>query len=372
MKIAEHQDENVNAALRRLEKHINAVGGIKSVNVMENCSIDVDRTLQLRAEFPDAPAVLTGLVVCVSGTHTLGIEDAAWLYPDIGRGRSIFDAAEVTNEALRDIELGSFHDAATINQTVEFDEMGNEMRSKNLVIDSAAKCIDSWQYIRSGKNMSTLMEAWMDNEGVPGLDARVDMAKEAGAGEASYEDVTCGMYSDGQHIYVANHAVKLDDMEEVLVRHSALGGYRFEDTRDVEGPFVPSDLGYAGETYSFENLNDQTKARIDNNFVWSDGDSFNTLVLRPPQVKKGPGRNALRTAFGVFSANKVSHMMSAEEILRVAPPNATVSIPVDMSHALFNKIVHAHKKLDDIGFHVFSLNSRNKVDVSMDVLKEIC
>jgi hypothetical protein len=371
MKIPDHSDEQVNAALRRLEEHANSVSGIKSVTLMDNCSIDVDRTLQLRAKHPDAPSVLTGLVVCVNGNYKLGIEDAAWLYPDIGRGRSVFEATNVSDEAVRDIELGKFHDAATINQTVEFDEMGNEMRSKNLVIDSAVGGIHAWSYIEQKATMSNLMEAWMDNEGVQGLDARIEMAKEAGAGEATYEDVTCGMYSDGQHIYVANHAVKMDDMEEVLVRHSALGGYRFVDTRDMNGPFVSCDMGYAADTYSFEELNEKTRARIDNNFIWSNGDSFNTLILRPPQVKKGPGRNALRTVFGVFSANKVSHMMSAPEILRVAPPNATVSIPVDMAHPLFNKIVHAHKRLDNIGFNVFNLNARDNVDVNMDVLREI-
>lgn len=371
MKIPEHSNEQINAALRRLEKHANSVSGIKSVTLMDNCSIDVDRTLQLQAEYPDAPSVLTGLVVCVNGNYRLSLEDAAWLYPDIGRGRSIFEASDVSNEAVRDIDLGKFHDAATINQTVEFDDMGNEMKTKSLVIDSAIGGIDGWKFIREKSTMTNLMEQWMDNEGVQGLDARLEMAKEAGAGEATYEDITCGMYSDGQHIFVANHAVKMDDMEEVLVRHSALAGYRFADTRDMEGPFVACDMGYAIDTYSFDELNEKTRNRIDNNFVWSGGDSFNTLILRPPQVRKGPGSNALRTAFGVFSANKVSHMMSASEILRVAPPNATVSIPVDMSHALFNKIVHAHKRLDEIGFNVFNLNARDNVDVGMDVLREI-
>lgn len=365
----------VRDALHRLENHMNKQGSlVQGVQVLSNVSVDVDQSLHLRSIHSDAPDVLTGLIVTVKPQYKLSVEDAAWLYRDLGRGRSMFDADNVDASSLHDIEVGDFHDAVTINRVLDIDEWGNTMEKSSLIIDSAQECLNAWDFLKNNSSMSTVMEAWMDNEGVKGLDARTSIASDLGCENVAYEDISVGLYSDGQNIYHANHAVKIDDdMKAVIVRHSALGGYRLKDIND-DVAFVPCDYGFADKTYNFSSLDDRTKARIKQKFFWKNGDTFNTLVIRPPSVKQQgdkPGE-ILRTETGMFSANRVSHMMNADELVEAAPHDALIQVPVDMMHELFSALVHAHKHLDTCGFQIFGRDvSDGTMAVPMRIIHEV-
>lgn len=362
-------------ALQRLESHMNKQSNyVQGVQVLSNVSVDVDRSLHLRSLYDDAPDVLTGLIVTVKPQYKLSVQDASWLYPDLGRGRSMFDADNVDTSAIHDIEVGAFHDSVTINRVLDIDEWGNTSEKSSLIIDSAMDSINGWDFINNDSTMSNLMEKWMDNEGVNGLDARAGIAQDLGCDKVAYEDISVGLYSDGQNIYHANHAVKVDEESQgVLVRHSALGGYRMKDISH-EVAFVPSDYGYSEKTYNFANLDDRTKGRIKSKFFWKNGDTFNTLVIRPPALKQNgdkPGE-ILRTDMGMFSANRVSHMMSAEELVEAAPHDALIQVPVDMMHDLFSALVHAHKHLDTCGFHIFGRDvSEGSMAVPMRIIHEV-
>ncbi len=372
--IPSNVSNRVRDGLIRLEEHMNKQASlVQGVTVFDNISVDVDQSLHLRSKYSEAPDVLTGLLVTVKPQYTLSVEDAAWLYPDLGRGRSMFNADNVDSSALHDIEVGKFHDAVTINRALDIDEWGNTSERSSLVIDSAVSSINAWDFIEGG-NMNQVMEKWMDNEGVQGLNARVAMAKELGCDEVVYEDISVGLYSDGQNIYHANHAVKIDnEVKSVLVRHSSLGGYRLKDVTG-DASFVPSDYGYSESTYNFQKLDDRTKARIKTQFHWKNGDTFNTLVIRPPTQKQHgekPGE-ILRTEMGMFSANRVSHMMSAEELVDAAPSDALIQVPVDMTHDLFSNLVHAHKHLDSCGFQIFGRDVTDGVmAVPMRIITEV-
>jgi hypothetical protein len=349
---------------------------VDSVTILNNVSIDMDRTLEYRqqcADFKDR-YVLHGIVVSVKSRYQLGPMDAMWLPKDLGRGRSIFDAQDVDKSALEDVTLGGFNDSVTINRTLEIDDMGNVKENSMLIIDTGLESLNSWEFIADGKNVNQLMEAWQLNEGVMNMDRRVAIAKEIGSEQLTYEDTTCALYHDGTFVYVTNGAVKNEeDMSRNLFRHSALGGYRFKEVTDNSEPFVQSDYGLADKTYGFSDLDERTSQRLQKNYHWKGDSEFNTFVLRPPSVKSTdkPGE-ILRTEYGYFSANDISHMMDADDILHIAPPDSSIKVPIDMQHSLFQKIVFNHKELDAMGFHIFSkAHTGEAISVPVKVIQQL-
>lgn len=367
----------VNDALEDLNDHlVNQRSFVDDVTVLQNVSIDMDRTLEYRQDCPEFKNsyVLRGIVVAVKSRYKLSALDAMWLPKDLGRGRSIFDATSIDKSALEDIKLGDFNDSATINRTLEIDDMGNVKENSMLIIDTGLESLNSWDFLSEGKSVNDLMEVWQQNEGIMNMDRRVAIAKEVGSDDLIYEDTTCALYHDGTYVYVANAAVKNEeDMQKILFRHSALGGYRFKEVTDKSIPFIQSDYGFAPKTYGFADLDERTSKRLEVNYHWHGDSQFNTFVLRPPSIKSTdkPGE-ILRTEYGYFSPNNVSHMMSAEDILHVAPPNSKISVPIDMQHNLFQKIVFNHKKLDEIGFHIFSkAHIGESIQVPINVIKQL-
>lgn len=349
---------------------------VDGVTVLPNVSVDMDRTLEYRQSCKDFDKlhVLRGVVVAVKGRYKLDNQDAIWMPKDLGRGRSIFNADDVDNSALEDVQLGDFNDSVTINRTLEIDDMGNVKENALLVVDTGLESLNSWDFLDGSHTINSLMEAWQQNEGVLNMDKRVSIAKEVGSEDLVYEDSTCALYHDGTYVYVANHAVKNDeDMEKVLFRHSSLGGYRFKDLADNTQPFIQSDYGLSDKTYGYSDLDKKTVARLQKNYHWKGNSEFNTYVLRPPSIKSSakPGE-ILRTEFGYFSPNDVSHMMDSADILHIAPPNASITVPIDMEHALFRKLVFKHKEMDKVGFHIFSeAHTGGMVKVPVDVIKNL-
>lgn len=375
--IADSLPVDVKEALEDLNDHLSEQrAAVDEVTVLKNVSIDMDRTLQYRQsceEFKNL-SVLRGVVVSVKSRYKLGPLDAMWLPKDLGRGRSIFDAQDVDRSALEDVQLGDFNDSVTINRTLEIDDMGNVKENSMLIIDTGLESLNSWDFLDGSKSVQDLMEAWQSNEGLMNMDRRVNIAKEVGTEELIYEDTTCALYHDGTYVYVANAAVKNEeDMTRILFRHSALGGYRFKEVSDKSAPFIQSDYGFASKTYGYADLDDRTSQRLEKCYHWKGKSDFNTFVLRPPSAKSTdkPGE-ILRTEYGYFSNNDISHMMSAEDILHVAPPSSSISVPIDMQHNLFQRLVFSHKELDKIGFHIFSkAHTGNSIEVPVSVIQKM-
>lgn len=367
----------VSEALEDLNDHLSKQSPyVDNVSVLENVSVDMDRTLQYRQQceaFADKH-ILRGIVVTVKSSYKLSPLDAMWMPKELGRGRSIFDAEGVDRSALEDIKLGDFNDSITVNKTLDIDEMGNVKENSMLIVDTGIDSMDSWEYLTSKNTLASMMESWQQNEGIMNMDRRVQIAKEVGTEKLIYEDTTCALYHDGTYIYVANHGVKNDeDMEKALYRHSSLGGYRFKDSTDKSVAFIQSDYGLGEKTYGYADLDDRTKKRLEQNYHWNGKSQFNTYVLRPPSIKSSdkPGE-ILRTEYGYFSPNDVSHMMDSEDILHIAPPNSSITVPIDMQHSLFQRLVFSHKELDKVGFHIFSkAHTGNSIEVPVNVIKQL-
>ena len=349
---------------------------VDSVTVLPNVCVDMDRTLEYRYLCKDFDKlhVLRGVVVSVKGRYKLDYQDAIWMPKDLGRGRSIFDANDVDKSALEDVKLGDLNDSVTINRTLEIDDMGNVKENALLVVDTGLESLNSWDFLDGSHTINSLMEEWQQNEGVINMDKRMSIAKEVGSDSLVYEDTTCALYHDGTYVYVANCAVKNDDeMDKVLFRHSSLGGFRLKELSNDTRPFIQSDYGLSDKTYGYADLDDRTVKRLKNNYHWKGGCEFNTYVLRPPSAKSTdkPGE-ILRTEFGYFSANDVSHMMDSADILHIAPPNASITVPIDMEHALFHMIVLKHKEMDKVGFHIFSeAHTGDSIKVPVSVIKSL-
>lgn len=352
-------NEALEAVMTTLNKQAQHV---KSVSVLSNFSVDTEAALS-----NGLPVVVQGIVVCLSKEYKLSPEDASWFHPDVARGRSVFSLdAPVPKSVLQSLNLQGYNNSAGEYQISTPDEFGCEQTQNRLVVNTSAKELLSDKYnewLTNGITAGELDAQWkrMKFDSAYSIlkqaeQLRVDVAKRVSkTAELVHSDMTHTVLSDIQNVYIANAAVRT--REQLLVKSSALGGYRMYSTVKTDRRFFPANLGIAPTFYAWDDLSSQNCSRIVNTCMWSGDLAFSTQVMRPPAVKNVKAmeeelgmtlRDTLKMRQCAFSgSDRIIDKLSPSEVLQLTPTaeqspvaQALIGAPLSMSHVVMQNLMH--------------------------------
>lgn len=334
---------------------------VKSVSVLSNFSVDTEAALS-----NDLPVVVQGLVVCLQKEYKFSPEDASWFHPDVARGRSVFSlSAAVPKSKLEALEMSGLNNSVGEYQISTPDEFGCEQIENRLVVNTSAKELLSEKYkewLSNGVTAGELDNQWkrMKFDSAYSIAKKAEMMRNEVAKSVSadaklvHSDMSHTVLSDIQHVYVANAAVRAAD--SILVKSSALGGYRMYSTNKTERRFFPSNLGISPTFYAWNDLSSQNCSRIVNTCMWSGDLAFNTQVMRPPSVKNIKAmeedlvitlRDTLKMRHCSFSgSDTIVDKLSPTDVLKLTPtreqsPNAheLIASPLTMNHVVMQNLM---------------------------------
>tara|TARA_B110000091_G_scaffold130897_1_gene140352 strand:- start:21407 stop:22606 length:1200 start_codon:yes stop_codon:yes gene_type:complete len=350
--LQESEESALQSVLQTLQKQS---AEVKSVTVLPNFSIDTDTALQM-----NVPLVTQGLVVCVSRNYTLSRDDMSWFHPSVGRGRSVYAIDAPTNKTkLQSVTFSTQGSSVGEFVTSHPDEFGCEDVVHHIVVDTApdlsalyAKWLDSsltagevqqeWKrtQFKQAKSVSAYSQSHRDSL-VRGF-----------AHSSMYTDTINDVLSDISHVYFTNNCVK-QHSTRVLVKSSALGGYRMYTTTNTEHQFYPASLGTVSGFYSWSDMTPKNMARIESSCSWDDKLSFNTQVMRPPALRAATVRK-VEDEYGLTSKEnlvmRLSHFsgsaafvdkMSPNHVFQLSPESNSdyITAPIDPTHPVFSKVV---------------------------------
>ena len=172
-------------------------------------------------------------------------------------------------------------------------------------------------------------------------------------------DTVNAVLSDIENIYFTNNAVRPGSDGNVLVKFSALGGYREYATEHTKQKFYPATLGTASQYYSWSQMTPQNCARIEQSCSWSGRLKFNTQVMTPPAVQTKALR-AIEDEYGLSHQNTLAMRLSAFSasdsfVDKIAPAdlynlepapthiksaNDYITAPMTMSHPVMNNLMN--------------------------------
>ena len=348
--------ETVMATLNKQAEHV------KSVSVLSNFSVDTEAALSA-----GLPVVVQGIVVCLHKEYKLSPEDMSWFHPDVARGRSVFSLdAPVAKSVLEGLKISGQGNSVGEYQISTPDEFGCEQLENRLVVNMSAKellCDTYQEWLTAGVTAGELDTQWkrmkFDNAYsivTKSAQMRAEIAKRvSSAATLVHSDVSHSVLSDVQYVYIANAAVRTAD--KVLVKSSALGGYRMYATSKTERRFFPSNLGVSPTFYAWDDLSQQNCSRIVNTCTWSGDLAFNTQVMRPPSVKNIKAMeedlavtlsDTLKMRHCSFSgSDAIVDKLSPNDVLKLTPtqkqsPNATphIAAPLTMEHPVMHNLMH--------------------------------
>lgn len=359
--------ENALASMtQQLEKQQNQV---KSIQLLANFSIDSLATLQ------HGQPILQGLVVQVAPEYKLGAADVSWFHPDIASGRSVFKTDEfISKSTLASIGLDGIQSSVGSYTTSKPDEFGCESVQHHIVVDTtASEMLGSLyqKWISTGQTAGDVDKQWkrMQFDNAYGVKeattlARKEIAFKVQAGvEELYTDTVKDILSDTTSVYFTNSAVKTNDAQ-ILVKSSALGGYRMYGATNTGIRFYPATLGTMNDYYSFKTLSRQNCARIEESCTWAGELEFNAQVMSKPAITGARVRSleeeyemSFRDTFSmntaVFSPSDSVHDLFAPIDLHNLHPDegvqnakAYITAPVDMNHPVLKHIMANINQID--------------------------
>lgn len=352
----------LNKIVARLEQQAELV---KSVHVLANFSVDTDASLKLGQQ-----PIAQGLVVAVKKGYKITEEDQSWFHPSIARGRSVFALNEpLTAAQLKANELTGVNGSVGEYLISRPDEFGCEQLEHRLVVDTSeedmllplykkwvqqnatAGDVDKqWKRMKFGDTYSVTTKT---------MQARRDLANKIAPGcKEIMSDTVNAVLSDTEHIYFTNNAILAGGGTDILVKTSALGGYRQYGVTEAKKTFYPATLGTANNYYSWDNMAPRNCARIENTCSWDGELTFNTQVMKPPAIAPKAVRgfeDEYALTHQDTLAMRISHFspsdafvdkMDPKDVFKLHPSpekvsHATdfISAPATMSHPVMNKMM---------------------------------
>jgi hypothetical protein len=372
---------------------------VKSVSVLANFSIDKLASLQHNC------TVVSGIVVHVSKDYKLSPKDKSWFHPDIATGRSVFQVNQVVVPSkFKSIELDGIQSSIGEYSISRPDEFGCETVQRNIVVDTSASALLNALYnkwINTGVTAGEVDKQWkrmkfQDKYGIVAAveDIRTKMVQKIDSkARLVYSDTVCAVLSDSTSIYFTNNAVKRTS-ENVLIKSSALGGYRMYNSTNDTVIFYPASLGSANDYYSWDKMTPKNCQRIENSCAWDGELAFNAVVMRPPSIS-GQNIRKMEDAYELsfrdtltmntarFSpTDDVRDNISPEELLKLHPDSQHISnarnfieAPVNMQHPvlnhLMNNIQHIQSQFPD--FHLFNpqIMKNGRLKIPKEIYKQI-
>jgi len=365
--------------LQRLEQQADHV---KSVHVLPNFSVDTDISLKLG----NGP-IAQGLVVCVAKSYTLGPEDRQWFHPSIARGRSVFAVEHPLSKAqLVSVQLDGANSSVGEYTISKPDDFGCEQTEHRIVVDvseeemllplykkwiqqgvTAGDVDKQWKRMKFGDTYSIIAKT---------EHMRHELAQVIAPGcQLVMTDTVNAVLSDIEHVYFTNNVTRASNEKSILMKSSALGGYRMYNALDSKHRFYPATLGTSSNYYSWTQMTPQNCARIENTCSWSGSLTFNTQVMTPPIISANNIRaledeyaltfqDTLAMRMSTFSGSDAFlDKLSPENIYKLEPApehiqtaNDYITAPVNMEHPvmsnLMNNIQAIQRKFPN--FHLFN------------------
>lgn len=356
-------NSEINSALEVVMARLNQQSEhVKSVTLLSNFSVDKEA-----AFLNKLPVVVQGLVVQLNKEYTFSPEDASWFHPDVVRGRSVFSLeAPVAKSVLQALALEHGNNSVGSYQNSTTDEFGCEQVENRLIVNTSAKSLltDKFtHWLETGITAGDLDTQWkrMNFDGAHSIVTKAENLRTEIANRVSksakliHSDTTHSILSDLQSVYVANAAVRTSD--QILVKSSALGGYRVYRTGSTTRKFFPSNLGVSSEFYAWDDLSTQNCERIVRTCSWNGELSWNAQVMQPPAVKDIKAMeeslsitldDTLKMRHCAFSASDdICDSLPPGDVLKLTPtqsqsPNAstTISAPLTMQHPVLQKLLN--------------------------------
>ena len=391
-------NSQMNEALKVVTDQLNKQSEhVKSVTLLSNFSIDNEAAL-----LNNLPVVVQGLVVQLTKEYKFSPGDASWFHPDVARGRSIFSLERpVSKSVLQGLVLENGNNSVGSYQISSIDEFGCEQVENRLVVNTSAKNLLTTKYnewLETGVTAGELDTQWkrmhFDNNYsvVKKAEAlRNEIAKRVSKDAVLiHSDITHSVLSDIQNVYIANAAVR--SSAQILMKSSALGGYRVYNSGKTERKFFPANLGIAPTFYAWGDLSPQNCQRIVNTCSWNGNLAWNTQVMQPPSVKNIKAmeeslaitlRDTLKMRNCAFSSSDdIYDYLAPKDVLKLTPtaeqsPNADtfITAPLSMQHPvmqnLMNNIESVQSKFVDFKLFNPKYVSNGHLNIPREVYKHI-
>jgi len=374
---------------------------VKSVQILPNFSVDTDMSLKF-----DANPIAQGLVVCVAKSYKLGPEDVSWFHPSIARGRTVFSLTQqLTKDALQKVELTSTNSSVGVYAISSPDEFGCEQTEHRLVVDVAHEDMllplhKKW--LQQGLTAEAVEKQWKrmkfgDTYSIVAQTSalRAEIANKIAPSAVSVSsDTVNDVLSDIENVYFTNNVVRPDSSGQILVKFSALGGYRVYNAGSTQQRFYPATLGASASYYSWDNMTSQNCARIEQSCAWGGKLKFNTQVMTPPAIPVKKLR-AVEDEFELTHADTLAMRISAfspcdsfvdnispKHLYKLEPSthqiqnaNDYITAPISMNHAVMQKLMTNIEMIQSThpGFQLFNpkFMSGNRFKIPRDVYKLI-
>ena len=372
LKLCKTSSEALASILATLEKQSDLV---KEVTILSNFSLDQDATLMFGLP------IAKGIVVVVDKEYVLSEQDMSWFHPSIGRGRSLFKIDQpLTRQQLSAVTgINSSLGEYTISSQ---DEFGCDQVVHRLIVDTAddETLFPLYQkWIKQRVTAGDIDKQWkrMKFDDVYSLSEytkqmRTTIASSISASaEHLMSDTINNVMSDTKHVYFINNAT--NGNPTILVKTSALGGYRTYQNSGDKQKFIAASMGSSDTFYSWNQMSSQNMQRIESTCSWDGDMNLNTQVMRPPlhtDVRSFEEEYAvtlatqLRMRLAQFSkSDDIIDKMSPRDVFNITPGqehsehgNNYITAPVNMDHVMLRRLMD---KLDDVqdkfqNFHLFN------------------
>jgi hypothetical protein len=338
--------EALRSVMETLEKQAEHV---KEVTVLSNFSIDTSNTLKY------GQLVTQGLVVQVNPSYSMSSEDMSWFHPNIGAGRSLFSIDQpLSKSVLQSVVFENDNCSVGEYLTTTPDEFGSSEVSHHLVVDSAPDFSSMYSsFLNSGLTAGEIQAQWKSNGRQESTHLRHRSISNVVKSDPMYSDITNDILSDMQSIYFTNNVVKQKD-GKLLMKSSALGGYRQYDLTNKTRMFYPATLGTSSNYYKWSSMKAQNVNRISETCSWSaEQIPFNTQVMTPPSLK-GAAIRTMEDSYEMTGLTslvmRLSHLsndasivdkMAPADVLSLTPEHnvESISAPIDSGHEVFQKLM---------------------------------
>jgi len=323
---------------------------VEEVTVLSNFSIDSCSTLKY------GQLVTQGLVVKVKPSYAMSKEDMSWFHPNIGAGRSLFSLKEpLSQSVLQSVEFENDNCSVGEYLSTTPDEFGSSEVSHHLVVDSAPNFSSMYSsFLNSGFTAGEVQAQWKSN----GRQESTHLRNRSVAGvvnsDPMYSDTTSDILTDMHSIFFTNDVVKQKD-GELLMKSSALGGFRLYDLTSKTRMFYPATLGTSSNYYKWDAMKTQNVNRIAATCSWSADQEipFNTQVMTPPALK-GAAIRTMEDSYEMTGLTslvmRLNHLsndaaiidkMAPADVLSLTPEHNvdSISAPIDSGHEVFQKLM---------------------------------
>ena len=347
---------------------------VVSAVALSNFSLDSDRAKGFIRDFGAKNPISTrGLVVRLKPGYKLSSDDAAWFHPEMGKGRVVASLAGKPGlEKIREVSttenaigISPYNCSIGHYARTDTNEIGMATEKNVVIVDTSFESLTlplwhSW--IEEKVDVGTALAQWKDmsvsnheNISTKAREDRVALAMNVGATDVVYSDEINSLYTDGEDVFITNHAIKVPENKQIFVHTSALGGYR-EGRVSGDSKFVASDIGLSDNFYSWSSMSAEHKKRIQSDCSWDGGKSFNTFVLRQPTTTANLNLRASDAANGFisegqyamkkakFSSQPIHDYLSTDLLVSLTPGSAPgvenhIELPLNKEHELMSEVI---------------------------------